>query len=651
MKKVVLLIVALVISLQVFAQDGEVLKKASKDELFNTFLKTSISSKLTAPQQQEVYQQVIDHMYDSLFVTIEHMSAEYNLPLSSLNKSFNNDKFKEKIIARATTYAKKIYDVEVQKKVELEREKAELERIELIQRIAQNLNTYLSNAVEFASSYDEHFNANAYKKFEQIIDMFLSNQLEYIVEQVAPRTTFYGWVDKNGKPYGPAIIIKKYSKDHYLGYQYGSINSERYYDGVFFDGKPIYGAMAKLSGSLEDVDMRGFMNFQGRATQGKRSYMRYRGSYEGFMASVDVNGNRDGISVGDYVYLDRSGDRTAMLINQEEMMPLYNYMTNGQPSTGLKIVDNFFLKPNVTYTGEWKDGAPAGSGVTLHKGQSLTFEKRNSLGKKEKVCRITKSTYLRTENRHTETSYQETNSTDKGFNNIYVSHNGRTAIGIPAGNNNVGYEVIQTLDKLSMYTLMIPTTTPIEKIEDVQTEQKQKIGKQFEFSDRVMQYTFYPYYGEGATSYTCVKLTTGGSYTIESIDDQKRHILQKRVNGAYTFEGMQLADNKFIGVYYDNNSQYVYIGHMSADEDGALEKSGAGYQIDVNDGEIMQQGIWANNVLNSNMAVKESVNAEISVDLSAICAKNKVIKKASTRKLATGVSAGFDFRFFEQRYK
>ena len=107
MKKVILLIVAMVISLQAFAQDGEVLKKASKDELFNRFLKTSISSILTAPQQQEVYQQVIDHMYDSIFVTIEHMSAKYDLPLSSLNKSFNNDKFKEKIIARATTYAKK----------------------------------------------------------------------------------------------------------------------------------------------------------------------------------------------------------------------------------------------------------------------------------------------------------------------------------------------------------------------------------------------------------------------------------------------------------------------------------------------------------------------------------------------------------------
>jgi len=617
-----------------------------KKEIFDEFVnKVDIAKQLTEQQQQKVYQRIC-HLSDSLIVVTKNMDKDDFYSTYSVYSEckpgtvavLDLRSIRYAIDHKVTAYAKYVYETDLKNQVEAaKKEFTEKKGV----AIKANLQTYLSNAIEYAKLNDLHFNAKAYKQFEKILDMFLNDQLEHISVQVTPNMKFYGWVDQNGKPYGPAIIIKKYSEDHYLGYQYGSINSERYYDGVFFDGKPIYGAMARHSGYATTIYTRGFTDFYGKATQGTRSFMHYNENNR-LMASVDVNGKCDGLSVGSYVTLMKAGkDIQTLFTDEDTMLPLYNYMTKGQTNPDVKMVNNFEIEPDVKYTGEWKDGAPAGSGVTYYgysKGDLLMFEKKNTLGEREKVCFITDG------------KYQEANETDKGSNSIYVTSHERGAICFPAGNNNVGYELIHTNEQLTMQTLMMQTMAPMKKAEDYDNLNKQFIGKKFNITNRVMRYEFYPYDGEGAPSYTYVGFTTGGSYTIKTVDEQERMHFKRRVNGTYTFEGIQLDDKNFIGVYYDYG-QFVYIGHMVEGDQESFIKQGAGYLIDANDGEIMRQGIWENNSLVTTQDVKSSINAEINVDITAICAKDKAIKKGPTRKLATGVTSVFDFSVAEKEFK
>ena len=102
-------------------------------------------------------------------------------------------------------------------------------------------------------------------------------------------------------------------------------------------------------------------------------------------------------------------------------------------------------------------------------------------------------------------------------------------------------------------------------------------------------------------------------------------------DGTY-FEGLRLSDNQWIGVHYGKGN-YIYVGYFSGND---IYYKGEGYLIDMNDGEIMQQGIWDGELKMSSNIV-DKINSVYPINITEVLSKNKRVLNENSVKLAPTV--------------
>lgn len=576
-------------------------------------LPDNIAKEVTEAQREKIYNEIINPEFDRLIA--KHGS------INALRHYYNSNP-----IASKASEAFQLAVENERKRVQEEAKRAQEEAFLVTSGagIEQNLDQCLANAVEYAKLFDEHYNAEAYKLFVKIKEMILNGQLEYTYNEITPVLKFYGWVDHNGVPYGPARIVRTYKAQWST---YSTSSFDIWYDGVFYAGKPIYGRIE--SEDNYNPTMNGFMDTSLKATQNSRSFMRYKS----LMASMDRYGKADGVRVGDDVTFMKSGKYQAenfygSVFYQEDIAKFYNHITKNTPQSDAKVVQNFEIEPGVIYTGGWKDGAPYGCGVTLQQGV-LIGDNKKSDGSSER--------YVISQSR-----YDEAKESEKGWHSTSIMSDKRLGISFPKNNKNVGYEFVHTSKSFDVYTLVEKIPASVDTLDNYRHQNMHYLGHRFTIESGIMRCYYYPLGGKAVPNYTYVGISPKGSYTIEAWDENNNHKYMQRVIDSYTFEGKKLTDNEYLGVYYDKE-QFIYIGHLLQINNGKMIKNGLGYLIDANDGEIMRQGVWNNDALTQNQQVKETINAELSVDISELVARYKKDKNNTNKKLPQSVSAQFNF--------
>lgn len=616
-------------------KDGNISSSTTTTNNANNQAKgTSASQSIGAGYKQRCLSEAISQLPEDFVkeLTKEQQEAIYNEIISpEIDKMLTNYGGRYLADHNITLVAQKARDAAQQAvederiRVQNEAKKIQEEQFNVLfgSNIEQDLKTHLDNAISYAQLNDEHFNAKAYQQFAQIAKMYMNGELEHTYQEITPNLRIYGWVDKTGVLYGPARVIRTY-KAYYSTYR--STSFDVWYNGVFYAGKPIYG---KIEGEDNyDPTMNGFIDISLKATQNNRAFMQYKS----LMASMDKSGKVDGLKVGNWVYFMKSGKELAFFSSpndKEDLATFYNYIKSNQPQSDIKTVQNFEIEPGVIYTGGWKDGAPYGCGATLQQGV-LIGDNKKSDGSTER--------YIISNSR-----YDETKDSDKGWYSTSIMPHKRLGVCFPKNNNNVGYEFIHTDEAIEMYTFVEKISTSVDTLDGYTGQHKHYLGNYFEISKGgVMRHYFYPFEGSSAPKYTYMGVSPLGSFTIQYRDDNNILKFKKGVKDSYTFEGNKLTEDEYIGVYYDKE-QFIYIGHMLLTSDGQMIKHGLGYLIDANDGEIMRQGIWNRNTFTQNQTTKETINAEIAIDINAIIKQYQKLQNASKKKIALETSTSFDF--------
>lgn len=505
------------------------------------------------------------------------------------------------------------------------REKAEAERIAAEKAKYAELETKLPNAInnalQYASQYDEIFNAEAYKKFMEIFDLHLNAKLKHINTKTSDGIEFVGWINEKGIPYGYAIVTKHLDA-----------NIDYVYSGIFYEGKPIWGELKTWAPryGVTAVKIIGSVNLQNKPYNGKPTYVIGNIDDNRKFMRYDGNGKIDGLLMEEYKYrLVKDTAEIADLISADEKKTskqLYDYFTLQTPQTASKVVEAFPLDNNRIYTGGWKDGKPAGAGVTNIGFRKYAYMVFGDDGALKRVVELDgdKDSY-----------YSMMNG-----NEVWFNHNGgksRTdGLLVPHNNFGVGlafsYHKTEDEEKYILSTVRTESDRPSEL---------NQISYKYLKSLTVNLKSNYVYFenndvGENEIDFMGIN-NKKGTFTIRQFDKLKNERTIKLMcnDGSY-FEGRVISDNIYLGVHY-GRGEYVYVGYVDAD----VKYNGEGYLLDSNDGEIMRQGLWNNNNLSETRDVKLNIDDRYPINKSEVLTTNKTILNKNSGKLSTIVK--FDF--------
>ena len=641
MKKVLVFLCFLTIGNILFAQDQYPQVTKFKQKCYEIYDKMGLPS---SDVKDLVYKN-IDHICDSI---VGASSLEYPyIDLQVVPKK----KLVETAISRAEIEITRIKEKQAQeekerlekeareaqlkaereaqaKKEQEERERKEKEEAERIAaekaKIAEletKLPNAINNALTYASQYDEIFNAEAYKMFMNIFDMHLNGKLKYTNTKTTDGVEFVGWVNESGIPNGYAIVTKHLDA-----------NVDYVYSGIFYDGKPILGELKTWAPRYGQIAAKlfGFINLQNKPYNGKPTYVMAVVNDNRKMMRYDGNGKVDGLLMEEYYYrIVKDTEEIIDVVSADEKgttKKIYDYYTKQYPQTATKVVEGFPLDDKQVYTGGWKDGNPAGTGVRKVSFRKYAFIDFAENGAMKQVFDLDAERF---------TYYSMTNN-----DNVWFIHNGAKygANGVLVPHDNMGIGIAfsyRRTDDDEDYEIALVKTSSDKPYELNEISYDYLNSFSINLQAGYIYFQRYDLNGEEIDfiGINCKK----GTYTMRQFDKTRNQRIIKLMckDGTY-FEGNIVSENMYLGVHY-GRGEYVYVGYVDAD----VKYNGEGYLLDSNDGEIMRQGLWNNNNLSETRDVKLNIDDRYPINKSEVLTTNKTILNKNSGKLSTIVK--FDF--------
>ena len=508
---------------------------------------------------------------------------------------------------------------EKREKEEAERKAAEMTKLA---ELEANLPNGINQTLKFAREYDEIFNAEAYEKIMDIFDMYLNGKLKHTNTKTSNGIEFVGWVNDNGIPYGFAIVTKHLDA-----------NIDYVYSGLFYDGKPIFGELKTWAPrhGITAAKIVGFVNLKNQPYNNKPTFAfaEINDSYN--MMRYDSNGKIDGLLMEYYVYRIVKDTQIIANINtsvdkEKTLKQLYDYFIPNYPQTATKVVEAFPLGNGQIYTGGWKDGKPAGAGVSYLDYEKYAFMVNGDDGTLKCVVELDAD----------KQSYYNMMNTD----NLWYMHNRRRGVtsGLLVPHNNFGigiafsYNKSDDEDEFTLSTVKTDSDNP-----STENEISYKYLKSFTINLK-SGYIYFKNIGLNGEELDFMGINCKkGTYTIrQSNKANNKRIIKLMCNDGTYFEGDIISNNEYLGVHYGKGN-YVYVGYVDDD----VKYNGQGYLMDATDGEIMRQGLWNNNNLTTTMDLKNSIDIRYPINKTAVLETNKNILDKEPIKLAPAVKFEF----------
>lgn len=596
-----------------------------------------IYNKLEQPSQnaKDLVYKKIDYICDSIvnastldypYIDLQLVSKKQIVEVAQ--RMVERDLVKQKEVAELAE--KKRIEEEARAKIEAERIAAEkakkAERIAAEKHKKELILASLPAAKEkvlfSAKKYEDMFPVEAYQICNDIFKMYLEGSLRHIKTKTANGVEYMGWVDLSGIPCGIAQISKPVRP-----------GVESVYTGIFYKGKPIFGQLKLWSPeSGEKYTRNSFTDLQNITYNSKPTYVLYNENGE-YLVRFDGNGNPDGVFVGpsDYRILKGSNEIADIGSNEITIKKLYNYFLQQHPQTATKIVENFPLSTDRTYTGGWKDGEPDGVGVIkTNPWQYLCLNASNGI--------IINSMWLYP----TKAQCRIYNNNNEIYSDYTCSRYSINGVLVPHNNNGVGMWVYHDHQRFELATMRLKEGISIDPANPSEEILFDYLNSSVIKTD--IGYAYFRNYDIDGKPTDFAGIGAKGTFTIEHFDTTSmQHIIKILGNSGQYFEGYKLSDNSYIGVLYGQGN-YIYIGYVDDD----LKYKGEGYLLDATDGTIMRQGIWNSENMNlqESRKVKDFIDGIYPTIISEVLAKNKEVLNKNSIKLAPSVR--FEFPSFQQ---
>lgn len=433
---------------------------------------------------------------------------------------------------------------------------------------AQTDATLNESLFQLASEDKEWSGYDVYQDILQLGDLIKERKL-FFIKTVRDGDTYEGWVDKDGMPNGILTITKPDKSVLYSAYK---------------DGKPIaFGyvweaSTQNLAYGVFDKNVK--INGPGSV------FWPSGGHYVGYL----TNNLQDGFGVTGRMDYNETFpeiidyELTGMysngkIIQKLKDMPLAEYKKEAPSrlSKDLKVVSDINLGVDGIYTGNWKDGHPAGYGMSLYN-IGATVGYRGDYGDTQ--------------------GYYWTNEAPSSYEKIYYKN---------------GYKYWEQVGKTDCFRRYIQSiSSPIQYIyilsfarnsanrsllislfkEDPSTRQLLATGVQT-FVDGY-ELTVKERDSETQTNAYIYNITKDGFMRITSAST----VTIIKPDGTTFLMGRKSYEKEiYYGIVYYPNGQ-IYYGYLGINYQGELVKNGKGILM-FDDGEVMMQGVFSNDVLST----------------------------------------------------
>lgn len=449
----------------------------------------------------------------------------------------------------------------------------------------------LTELMAAVHKYPEHTSADAYDAFTAMIDMIENGELAYVDETI-DGITYKGWVNSSGMPHGIFTIIKNDDKDSYSRFISAYIN-----------GKPIFFGLRNYENMClyGEFDGNGNLNGNGRIfwNSGGKCIGEFKDNFQnGYCISIYPNGVVDRELTGEF--------SNGKLIHKPLDLAVAEYERNCSRflDKNMRFVENVDIENNQVYTGNWKDGRPAGYGIRKRSnGGKVGFENGDyKLWLAEK-----------------DLSYMEKKTID-------------------------GVELHKIIDGYESVTKSISIST-----EGGKYQYDRKLDGMFCFSGD--DYIGNKIYIEkiGYETDACLKIETVDAETLETKSsysiciDGTRTVVEDGIKCLYLPDGtilvFRVGDSSVIEYTSDG---LVYVGGFGGNEQAKrYVRWGAGCLF-FDNGEIMQQGYWDNGKFVRQDNTLPEIESKFG-DVQKIIGLASIVKSEASKKYR--LSPDFRFKF------